>query len=465
MTKLSKACKPISPEPPSGKSTTEDRTCIAKVGLFSRCRNFVLFVFYQVTLRTGWIFKTETIVMPAALDSLGGSIGLRSWLPLLNRFGQSIPPLLVSSRLKILPIKKWSLAAATLGMALLFSGMASIWYFSDYLTLTFSSTAIDCRPYLFLILYGLFFAFTGVTVLAANTLQGKIISVGIRGRLMMVSNLLGTIVAVGAVLYLLPLWLKKESGQFEYIFGFSALCFLLATLFVLLFREESVVHTRTARGIRHLFRDTWDLWAHDRPFRKLAVVSMLFTTSMLMFPHYQNIGITQLDFQLTSLTLWLVLQNCGTAVFSILAGPLADRKGNKLVLHFLMFGMISIPLLALLFLYFPAWGHRYFYVVFILLGFTPVTFKTLSNYALEISTEADHPKYLSTLSLCQAIPILFSPIFGLVLEATNYVVGCFLVISLVGAGWLLTFRLIEPRHHLSEEEKSLAILSEEESEA
>ncbi|MDA7951200.1 MAG: hypothetical protein MPJ24_06895 [Pirellulaceae bacterium] len=56
-------------------------------------------------------------------------------------------------------------------------------------------------------------------------------------------------------------------------------------------------------------------------------------------------------------------------------------------------------------------------------------------------------------------------IFGLVLEATNYVAGCFLVISLVGAGWLLTFRLIEPRHHLSEEEKSLAILSEEESEA
>ena len=35
-------------------------------------RNFFALTLYQVTVRCGWIFKTESIVMPAVLDSIGG---------------------------------------------------------------------------------------------------------------------------------------------------------------------------------------------------------------------------------------------------------------------------------------------------------------------------------------------------------------------------------------------------------
>ena len=48
---------------------------------------------HQVVIRVGWIFKTETIIMPAVLDAVVDSGFLRGLLPVLNRGGQSVPPL------------------------------------------------------------------------------------------------------------------------------------------------------------------------------------------------------------------------------------------------------------------------------------------------------------------------------------------------------------------------------------
>ena len=53
-------------------------------------RNFGLGVLYMVLMRVGWIFKTESIIMPAVVDAIGGAGWLRGCLPMLNRFGQSL---------------------------------------------------------------------------------------------------------------------------------------------------------------------------------------------------------------------------------------------------------------------------------------------------------------------------------------------------------------------------------------
>ena len=69
-------------------------------------RNFFVMAAYQVVMRVGWIFKTESIIMPFVLDSLGGGGWLRGLLPVLNRFGQSVPPLMSAGLVKSLPQKK-----------------------------------------------------------------------------------------------------------------------------------------------------------------------------------------------------------------------------------------------------------------------------------------------------------------------------------------------------------------------
>jgi hypothetical protein len=90
-------------------------------------RNFGLAVLYMVLMRTGWIFKTESIIMPAVLDVIGGSGWLRGCLPMLNRFGQSVPPLLASDRIRNAPLKKIGLFVSTLTMGLCFLTLSVVW--------------------------------------------------------------------------------------------------------------------------------------------------------------------------------------------------------------------------------------------------------------------------------------------------------------------------------------------------
>jgi MFS family permease len=146
---------------------------------------------------------------------------------------------------------------------------------------------------------------------------------------------------------------------------------------------------------------------------------------------------------------WVVVQNAGTALFSLVTGPLADRRGNRLVLRWLLLAIAAMPIAAILFSYWGELGATLYPTVFFFVGVTPVGFKTLNNYALEISPAAEHPRYLSTLSLCIALPLLLSPALGLLVEAVSFEIVFFIISGAVFAGWVLTFRLEEPREQLA----------------
>ena len=90
-------------------------------------RNFWILVIYQVVLRAGWIFKTESVVMPHAADALDPTGLARGWLPLLNRFGQSVPPVLAARWVKNLPKKQRAFMATTAAMTVCFLGLTSLW--------------------------------------------------------------------------------------------------------------------------------------------------------------------------------------------------------------------------------------------------------------------------------------------------------------------------------------------------
>src|SRR5215471_13048845 len=90
-------------------------------------RNFWILVIYQVVLRAGWIFKTESVVMPHAADSLDPSRLASGWLPLLNRIGQSVPPVLSARWVKNQPKKQWAFMTTTAAMTLSFLGLTSLW--------------------------------------------------------------------------------------------------------------------------------------------------------------------------------------------------------------------------------------------------------------------------------------------------------------------------------------------------
>ena len=196
-----------------------------------------------------------------------------------------------------------------------------------------------------------------------------------------------------------------------------------------------------------LFRSSVSTIARDHNFRTLTIIGALFGMSLTLFPHYQALARGRLSLGLTALIPWLIAQNIGAACFSIPAGWIADRFGNRLVLRMIMLGLCMAPILSLVLARMGDAGQPWFAAVFFLLGLTPVTFRILNNYTLEVTHTNEHPRYLSTLSLAMAGPaILTSAFFGALIDWVSFEFVFGIVVVCVFCGWLLTFRLEEPRH-------------------
>jgi MFS family permease len=399
-------------------------------------RNFALLALYQVLMRTGWIFKTESIIMPAVLDTLSGQAWLRGALPLLNRLGQSLPPLLVAGFVRRQPQKKWICCASVALMSAMFVGLATIWLVPG-MELHWSA------PLLFLLFYGLFFVFLGVNQLAQLTLQGKLLLATRRGRLLSVSNGIGAITSVGCAVLLLPLWLQKTTGDFEHLFFFTAALFASGGIVMLLLAEptdkpgDEREHRTSALGL------AWRTLDRNVAFRRAALVGLLYGTSTILFPHYQRMA--QLEhFDLRRMIWWVAIQNIGTGLFSVPLGMLHERFGTRLVLRIGMFGICLIPPLAL-YLSQPGTWEPLYNLVFLMVGLSPVMLRALSDYTLEVSHQEDHPQYLGTMNLCISAPILFSVPAGWLIDRIGFERVFVAVTVLLVIGWLCTFALSEPR--------------------
>ncbi|MCA9113655.1 MAG: MFS transporter [Planctomycetaceae bacterium] len=405
-------------------------------------RNLLMLCLHHIVLRTAWVFKTESVIMPAFLDSIAGAGWIRGLLPVFNRIGQSGPPLLFADTLRRQPVKSRSLLLTSVSMGfpfLLLSGLLA-WP---------GSAGEWWLPAAFLLLYFLFFCTTGMNQLAFSTVQGRLIRPHRRGRLMGLAGVVGSVVSITCAWYLLGLWLDRPDGGFVPIFLFCGCGFVIAGLCILFVREPADSGVPRTKSLhRDLLPDAWRLVRNDRDFRRLAIVSMLFVTGQLLFPHYQALGRGSGQIGRAQLMHWVVAQNASVGVLSLLTGAIADRSGNRLAVRLACFGSAITPPVALLLAgpTGPTGGHPLFWLAFLPLGFMPVTFRTLTNYVLELAEPHEHPRYVSTLKLCMAVPFLLSPLVGLCVDLLGFVPVFLAISALMALGGLLTFRLSEPRH-------------------
>ena len=117
---------------------------------------------------------------------------------------------------------------------------------------------------------------------------------------------------------------------------------------------------------------------------------------------------------------------------------------EPMVLRMLILISAFMPLLAIGISRMPS-GAQFYWIVFALMGFTPVSARIVTNYTLEIAPQAKHPQYLGVMSLFQAIPLFVSPLIGMLIEKFAFepiFISCSVLVSI---GFLLTFRLAEPR--------------------
>ena len=412
-------------------------------------RNLLLLASHQILLRLGWIFKTESVIMPAFLDTVAGAGWIRGCMPVLNRFGQSVPPVFCAARLSALSHKKRALALFTSLMSGPFAVLAVV-------LLAIGGERRSWMPALFLALYFAFFIFNGLYHISFGIVQGKLIRPTRRGHLLLLSTFWGSIPAMGCAWWLMPGWLETPSTGFACLFGFVAVCFFLSGLSAMLLFEPPDIPDEpsqpdrpdqpTVRS-RGSIVETWRTLRGDANLRCLVMVAILSGSGLIIFPHYQALARERLGLSGGHLMLWVVTQNAAVGIFSLVVGPLADRRGYRLTLRLLIFSSALAPALAIMFSHLPN-GGSLFWIVFVCLGIMPLVLRMVINYTLEICPQADHPRYLSTVSLCLAAPFLFSPLVGWLVDVTSFDLVFLTTIGLTMLGGLMTFRLEEPRHHV-----------------
>jgi len=439
----------------TGRCNERNPTSGAAAG--REARNTAWIEIYQVIVRVGWIFKTETIIMPAVLDAVVDSGLLRGLLPVLNRGGQSIPPLLASSALARLPVKKWALVWTSLGMAACFAVLAAAWG-------PLEAGRPDRLAILFLVLYGLFSSVNGLNQLVVASLQGKLISPGHRGRAMVVSVAVGSVLAIIAAVLLLGRWLGEPDG-FPKIFAVTGGFFALAAIAPLFLDEPpdgglENGPPRAGDGPGRADRPNWmhatwqgiDAWrrtlAGDRALVRLSLVAACFSAVLMLFPHYQAFARDRLGSRIGSLLTWVVVQNAATGAASLVAGPLADRRGTRVVLVWLVALSSATPLVVTLLSLLPhATAAEWFWLVYLPLGLNPISLKIFTNYALELAPRAaEHPRYVSIVGAALAAPFVLSPLVGMSVDRFGFRHVFLTGAAVIAYGAVLALGLPEPRH-------------------
>lgn len=416
-------------------------------------------VLHQALFRCAWIFKTESVLMPAFLDTLTGSGFIRGLLPPLNRFCQSFVPLLLSGHLQRAPLKSAWLARTTLLMGCPFLLIGTIEHFR-------TGPASSWFAAVFLLAYATFFCLHGTNLATYNTLQGKLIPANQRGRLMMWVGYLGSPSAVLLAWWLLQKWTMATPPRFDLIFLFTGATFVTASFAARLIKEtpdHSTELKQKGSVFAERFSAAWSAFQSDRHLRRLCGLSAMFASSQMLFPHYQALGRAIEGYEGRMLMIWVVGQNVSAAVFSWISGWNADRRGTRSSLRGLLFAAIFAPWLALLFNQFSSAG--WYWVTFAWLGTVPVAYRMQLNYVLELTDRSQHPIYVSTAVISMAMPMLLSPLVGAWIQQTSFLIPFACVSVVVAGAWVMSLLMIEPRHCSPEESTEVDGSSSDESKA
>ncbi|MCZ6677394.1 MAG: MFS transporter [Candidatus Poribacteria bacterium] len=403
-------------------------------------RNFAVFAANQIFMRLGWIFKTESVIMPGFIDTQTSSDVVRGFLPLVSRIGQSVPQFLIARRLAQMPRKKVLFTLSAFGGMIPWLILAFILGFARW-----SSSVIVA---VFLALYTLHWLTFGCNTLALGTLQGKLIRAERRGSLMAYSNIIGCTLAIVAAFFAMARWLQDDNTNYAWIFGATGLFFGLAAGVSLYFKEHPSPPPQQHPPFLKFLGSGLMLVRYDRDFRRLSIVLLLFYMSWPLFPHYTIFGKRTLGLVSGDFVTLVIVQNAVSGLGSWIMGHIADRRGNRVVMRAVIFIMACVPLLAVG-ISRLSFGAQIYWLVYACLGFTPVSGRIIVNYILEIAPQEKHPQYLAVMSLLQAVPLCGSPLLGLLIEKSAFepvFIGGSAIIILSA---LLTFRLVEPRFSTS----------------
>ena len=404
--------------------------------------NFMVFVVNQVLGRISWIFKNETVIIPRFFDLYTPLGVIRGFLPLIIGVGQSLPLFLIAYPVSKMTRKKGVFVLSAFGIAIPWIVLALIleWtHFVGHAIIAF-----------FLVSHSLSWLMQGCNGLAMGVLQGKLIRVDQRGRLLAYDNSIGCLLAIAAFWLVMPHWLREGNTNYAWIFGTAGGFFGLSACASFYFRETPDWYSWESTGssasptLSKFLSSALMLVRYDRNIRILAVVIVLFYFARVLVPHYTVFGMRRLELAPENFFTIITVQNTANALGYWAIGNIADRRGNRIVLRMIIFIGASAPFVAIVISRLPMGANLYWFV-YAFLGFFPTSYRVVMNYTIEMAPREKHAQYLGVMNLIQACSLIASPLIGLLIDGFSFesvFISCG-ILALSAA--LLTFRLTEPR--------------------
>ncbi len=380
------------------------------------------------------------LVLPWLLSAMGAPSSLSGFLVPLSRSGSLVPQLLVSSRIRKYPRRKffWVASGYTQALALLL--MIPLTLFVGGLLGGIGILA----------LLAVFSVASGVASVSYKDVMAKTIPKGKRGTLLSIRATVGGALALGA-----GAWLTLTAGEDEPILFYAALLaaaallwFAATTLFAFI-REEAGA-TDGGRNAIDEARNGWRLLSEQRGFRDFVIARSLLLGVPLVVPFY-SLFARELGAGLAGLGLFVMANSLAMVLSSYFWGRMADRSSKHAMAWGGLIGVaaavIALALGWRLDLEYTSWWLA---AIIFITGFAQAgTRLGRKTYLVDAAPERERPLYVAVSNTLVGIIFLGSSLIGLLagLLGVQGVIAAFTVMMLAGS--LMAFRLPDPEDMVS----------------
>ena len=421
-------------------------------------RNFRAMALYTSFMQMGWIFKTESTVVPMFVTHLTTNPLLISAVPFLQRLPGFLSQFLFLGVVGRAPQRKRVLIAATAVFTLAWGGIAAALRFGGALP-------AGALLVVFLTLYAVGWTAMGVERMTGRVMQGTLIPTRRRGRVFGIGGSVGRFSALisGAVI---ADFMSRGTGfrlNFALLFGIAFVLFGIAVACQFAFREPSQpAAPANHMSLGQVARDGWRLIRDDVDFRRIFLIGCFLSFSTNLFAFYVPYARTwsaapdytqQLGYALGKA---LTIQHVVVGALSLALGLLVDWKGNRAVLRGLCLVLANIPLLIIVIGRYVPVDARLTAIlgVYAMIGCLPVMARVTGNYVLEIGPPETRTLYVGIFGSGQIVTLVFPLLLGVAVSGLTRLLGAKLAYetvflscsALFYTSVFLASRLREPRH-------------------
>ena len=253
--------------------------------------------------------------LPWLLSALGAPAWIASVLVPVRESGSMLPQLAIASRIRELPVRKWSYVLGAVGQGLCVFGIVGC---ALALTGLWAGLAV----------LGLVVAFSlarGLCSVASKDVLGKTVPKRRRGR---VTGLAASIAGLGTLVFAGWLWWRGQESDYLWLLGLGAVFWLVAAMVYSRIEEEPGATEGGANGLGEAI-ERFSLLRDDDDFRRFVIVRSLLVGTALTAPFLVMLARELAD---SSLAYFLAAQGAASMVSGHFWGAFADRSSRQLMM-------------------------------------------------------------------------------------------------------------------------------------